>query len=1034
MLNLFFPYYQCGDKERQTEIDLCLTKNIENELVTKLFVLVDDGSTVPFSDKKIEVLSIESRPTYKKWIELTRKFSLEGISILCNSDIYFDETIRIFEKVLRSPEQFVALSRWEVAKNKSTLHPNPHWSQDVWAINCNNSFSPEMLHQLDFQMGVPRCDNKIAYLFGIFGWQVFNPCALIKSYHVHETELRTYNKKLDLRILGGVAYVHPTDDIEVPSKLDVDVWVNSSKNINSIKLNKSLEKWRAEIAAESREIQCLEPTAATFSKCSAGEMIEAIRRGESIVRMGSNFELLQLGEYYIFKNGYSLLNPVKIKVSEATGLTTKQLFAAGSIPPVIGTYCEEIGEKANSANDLLFWQYPCATEKQAYENNLEIASGKNANFITNCIHTYLPLPWATFIDRKGFPSSYLNKLKTLILQYKKIAHQANLQLKVHTVCQHIHWRIILEVASDLGVTDLHLSHKDSNSENTQQELGFQLNLRAWPLIAVNYVIEDRREGMERKEVNQKNLLASFIGAHMRHYMNDSRIKLFEAAKSSGREDVFVDLGEEWHFNKVVYEEQVLNKEIESHHIDEHHKKTFRYNSILSDSKFSLCPIGAGPNTLRFWESISVGSIPVLFSDDLAIFEEFDTGVELLESCVVWSGKITPSLFDHLATYDVDELKARSDKLQALFGKYNNQNILDYIQGEPKTNEELNILYLGASVTAQKNGYRPELNKMFEDTGFMVKEKVLATGATGSMFGLSNLSTLPKVKNKFDIAFYEYSTGDLNRGLTPENEIFSVVSESLSYLKSIAKRVYLIHNYRRDYEGTDGDFIRLKYNDAAKEQSIQIIDNTDYFEKLRLKIDEKDWPTYYRDNVHTGERGSQEVAKLIFDQLDGINSLTEASSQPVEQHILSARFHPLSLNHSNTGSYTYPSSKQVFNYHTIQMNESLTFSCKGEFWGMVSIVGPSSGWVEVKADGVIIQKFCQLDAHCYYERVQPRQFIRNFENDTKIEIRLVQGELDFAKVKHEHQQHSGERLLKLSLIMGRNLMIENAVVLNAGEQL
>jgi len=36
-----------------------------------------------------------------------------------------------------------------------------------------------------------------------------------------------------------------------------------------------------------------------------------------------------------------------------------------------------------------------------------------------------------------------------------------------------------------------------------------------------------------------------------------------------------------------------------------------YNRVLSDSMFSLCPAGAGANTLRLWESLAVGAVPVL---------------------------------------------------------------------------------------------------------------------------------------------------------------------------------------------------------------------------------------------------------------------------------------------------------------------------------------------------------------------------------------------------------------------------------------
>ncbi len=112
---------------------------------------------------------------------------------------------------------------------------------------------------------------------------------------------------------------------------------------------------------------------------------------------------------------------------------------------------------------------------------------------------------------------------------------------------------------------------------------------------------------------------------------------------------------------------MLNKEIEAHHIDEHHKRTFRYNSILSDSKFSFCPEGAGPNTLRFWESVAVGSIPVIFSTDLHIFDSA-IGREIIENCVVVQKGSLDKIFQLLESFDISQLKVMSQNIINAYDK------------------------------------------------------------------------------------------------------------------------------------------------------------------------------------------------------------------------------------------------------------------------------------------------------------------------------------------------------------------------------
>lgn len=1041
MINVFFPYYQCGDKDRQKEIDLCLRKNAENELIDKLFVVIDDGCECPVKNSNIQIINIDRRLTYKYWVDLTHRFCSSGISLLCNSDIHFDESLSKVKQVLTSNKQFLALSRWELLDGTLSKHPNPHWSQDCWGFRVGEEFSPSFMHQLDFPMGVPRCDNKIAYLFATQGWQIFNPVDELKSIHVHETQMRTYHKKLDDRILGGVAYVYPGMNLTDEASLDVDVWTKRTGKINKVAINKAMEKWireaeEAEGFDNSNE-SC--GTSVALIESSARELVNAINLKNVRYSSSINFEVLESGDFVFFKNSYEFNKRYKI---EASRYKKNESFCnvAGLIPPVINTYSQQVGIKASSPEDLNFWQYPCATEKQAFENHLKIKSGEHVDVNSKIVNVYLPIPWATYVDKKDFPDDYLTRIKTLVEMYQTIASDNGFTFKVHSVCQHIHWVRMLEKAQWLGVTDFHLSHKDSKSDEKQAEHGTNLTLHGWPLIAVNYETPDRSEGMERKPISERKLLASFIGAHMPHYRDDSRIKLFEAAKACGRDDVFVDLGNEWHFNKVVYEEQVLNKEVEAHHIDEHHKKTFRYNSILSDSKFSLCPEGAGPNTLRFWESIAVGSIPVIFSDDLAAFLELEFSEMLLDNVVVVDNQsISKEIFDNLANFKEEELTKRSQILINLYQRISKQKTFEILNSKPSNNKrkkkeqlgspetKLNVLYVGASVTAQKNGYRIELNKIFNQNGFDVQQTVLATGATGSMFGLCNLSTLIDCSTVYDLALFEYSTGDLNIGLTPNDAIEGVVFQSLQALKCLSKNVVLINNYRSDYEEGKGDFIRDLHKAAANRASVPFLDIYPKFESMRSTLQSKDWSEIYRDNVHTGSVGSKLVAEEIYAQLPELNLEKEVERKLLPSY-QTGQFYSIPTGEEQF-EYTYPSSGQKFPFIKIREGQTLRLTLKGQLWGVLSVVGPQSGWVEIKQGEARVQKFNQLDAHCYYTRIQPRQFIREFNDTVELTFELVDEPLDFSIVKKEHPKHELERELHLSYLMGRDLQILNAEILD-----
>merc|ERR1711871_289367 len=81
-----------------------------------------------------------------------------------------------------------------------------------------------------------------------------------------------------------------------------------------------------------------------------------------------------------------------------------------------------------------------------------------------------------------------------------------------------------------------------------------------------------------------------------------------------KESVIIDTGN-WHFDLVVYN-KLQNNKGELNEDDEFKFKTRRYNEVMNDSKYTLCPSGSGPNSIRLWEALAVGSIPIVLSDNL----------------------------------------------------------------------------------------------------------------------------------------------------------------------------------------------------------------------------------------------------------------------------------------------------------------------------------------------------------------------------------------------------------------------------------
>ena len=94
---------------------------------------------------------------------------------------------------------------------------------------------------------------------------------------------------------------------------------------------------------------------------------------------------------------------------------------------------------------------------------------------------------------------------------------------------------------------------------------------------------------------------------------------------------------------------------------------------LLNSRYSLCPSGSGPNSIRFWESLAVGSIPVLMADTLELPSH-----ELWDDAIV---RISENKLEELPTIlsSISEEKEQEmrENCMKLYEYYIESNILIY---------------------------------------------------------------------------------------------------------------------------------------------------------------------------------------------------------------------------------------------------------------------------------------------------------------------------------------------------------------------
>jgi len=151
---------------------------------------------------------------------------------------------------------------------------------------------------------------------------------------------------------------------------------------------------------------------------------------------------------------------------------------------------------------------------------------------------------------------------------------------VLTVCMHELYEWVIPVLEAVGVT--HLFVPDVR-EGLSKKIKILPNL--YHIVNAAYPAEE------------KDILYSFIG----YSTHPLRKKIISMPK---HKDTLIKGRMSWHYlvpdNKKRYEEW------------------HEYRSVLSRSRFSLCPRGNSPNSLRLTESLLAGAIPIVIADDLRL--------------------------------------------------------------------------------------------------------------------------------------------------------------------------------------------------------------------------------------------------------------------------------------------------------------------------------------------------------------------------------------------------------------------------------
>lgn len=209
-------YFVHSSPRRAREIRRCLMNNSVNPFIDKVVLLNEKDLSAEWSSmkgrNKIEQVIIGSRLRYCDLIKYTvESIPANSIVVYMNADIYLDDTISDVFKVDMKNRMF-ALLRWdtnESGQSPQLFGPHPD-SQDTWIVDSDSIKSRTWDYsQFDYQLGRAGCDNRFTADMFANRFLLSNPAQTIKTYHIHTTQIRDYNKQ-DIIPSKFYIYINPT--------------------------------------------------------------------------------------------------------------------------------------------------------------------------------------------------------------------------------------------------------------------------------------------------------------------------------------------------------------------------------------------------------------------------------------------------------------------------------------------------------------------------------------------------------------------------------------------------------------------------------------------------------------------------------------------------------------------------------------------------------------------------------------------------------------------------------------------------------
>lgn len=255
---------------------------------------------------------------------------------------------------------------------------------------------------------------------------------------------------------------------------------------------------------------------------------------------------------------------------------------------------------------------------------------------------YIAMPWTQILNSNWLDFPNKKPMQYYIDEISKL----NIQQKNNfTICQHDDYMMLINIFKHLNISSVFSPLHDKNNIITE---GVSILPIAFT-CSFNF----------NKDKN-KDIPVSFVGTYTSHPIRGRMLNRINDKNIIYRDSYHIDSN--------------------SFSVDNYRKKEENeYQDILERSRFSLCPRGSSPSSVRFWESLSAGAIPILISDNWVLPDwDWDNTIVV----------VSESDFDNLSYNDIIDIinkipeekeKTMKENCLKAYQQFGQHNFKNYIK-------------------------------------------------------------------------------------------------------------------------------------------------------------------------------------------------------------------------------------------------------------------------------------------------------------------------------------------------------------------